>query len=590
MKTRYLHNSTIFSLLIVLIAIACERPTEPDEGEDNTTIPVEYVQLNSNSLILHPGELVCLYYAVYPENATVNSINWSTSDDNVATVYQNGAVSAIAEGSCCITVNCDGKEAECEVTVVRETVPVSSISLDTTSASLNVGETLQLLATVLPEEATDKTITWESSNPDVASVVDGMVSALNPGDATITATAGDVYATCTVSISAPYSFGGMCIESISGGAITIDNPNLLAIEYKIEDKEWKTTTSRRLTFQVKEKERVWFKGYNESYNGTNIKCSKDSYLYGNIMSLIYGDEFESKTKITGERAFLRLFLGNEHLFNHPAFDIELPATTLSPYCYAAMFNGCTNLTRAPKLPARVLTENCYGSMFYGCTALKVFPEMAATEMAEKSCIWMMMQSGIEEAPELPATHLAVSCYEFMFRECLNLKKGPSILPALELANSCYWDMFYGCENLTNAPVLPATTLSNSCYGGMFSGCKSLQEAPELPATTLAFSCYSGMFENCSFEKAPVLPAHNLVQYCYNEMFNGCSNLKHITMLATNAIEIRRGESPVCFRYFSYIVHLYPMIFAIYDCTSPPTVAPMPRRKVTMFAAIMPPTM
>ena len=110
MKTRYLHNSTIFSLLIVLIAIACERPTEPDEGEDNTTIPVEYVQLNSNSLILHPGELVCLYYAVYPENATVNSINWSTSDDNVATVYQNGAVSAIAEGSCCITVNCDGKD------------------------------------------------------------------------------------------------------------------------------------------------------------------------------------------------------------------------------------------------------------------------------------------------------------------------------------------------------------------------------------------------------------------------------------------------------------------------------------------------
>ena len=58
-------------------------------------------------------------------------------------------------------------------------------------------------------------------------------------------------------------------------------------------------------------------------------------------------------------------------------------------------------------------------------------------------------------------------------------------------------MFYGCAGLTKAPELPATTLAISCYNGMFSDCTGLTKAPELPATTLAISCYNGMFYGCS---------------------------------------------------------------------------------------------
>ena len=58
-------------------------------------------------------------------------------------------------------------------------------------------------------------------------------------------------------------------------------------------------------------------------------------------------------------------------------------------------------------------------------------------------------------------------------------------------------MFYVCTNLVNAPVLPATTLASSCYIGMFQGCTSLTTAPELPATTLANNCYQQMFYDCT---------------------------------------------------------------------------------------------
>ena len=58
-------------------------------------------------------------------------------------------------------------------------------------------------------------------------------------------------------------------------------------------------------------------------------------------------------------------------------------------------------------------------------------------------------------------------------------------------------MFYGCTSLTQAPELPATTLARSCYSVMFDGCTSLTQAPKLPATTLADWCYYGMFNGCT---------------------------------------------------------------------------------------------
>lgn len=225
---------------------------------------------------------------------------------------------------------------------------------------------------------------------------------------------------------------------------------------------------------------------------------------GNIMSLLYGDDFLGQTDLTGKNyCFYNLFKNNTHLISVES--LELPATTLSNYCYQLMFSGCTSLINAPVLPATTLTEYCYGSMFFGCTSL-VTP------------------------PVLPATTLARGCYQNLFRSCTGLTTPPA-LPATTLANDCYQRTFHGCTSLATAPELPATDLYYNCYGQMFYGCTSLEIAPELPATTVTQDCYGQMFMNCTnLSTAPELPATTLATRCYAEMFNNCNNISYIKAL------------------------------------------------------------
>ncbi len=97
-----------------------------------------------------------------------------------------------------ITAKAGDKTATCAITVVA--TPVTSITLDKTSASLKAGETVTLTATVNPSDATDKTVTWSTSDATVATVKDGVVTAIKVGSATITAQAGDKTATCAVTV------------------------------------------------------------------------------------------------------------------------------------------------------------------------------------------------------------------------------------------------------------------------------------------------------------------------------------------------------------------------------------------------------
>ena len=544
-----------FTILTVIASVlACTPNLAPEfvpesgngsQSTEETPVPVQSVELNTAALTLEIGETATLTVTIVPSNASNKSLVWSSSKDAVATVSQKGEVVALAEGECVVTVSCDGKKAECAVTVAKHFVSVSSISLNSTSESLLVGETFQLIATVLPEDATDKTVTWSTSNEGVAMVDNGLIVAVSAGEATITASAGECSATCLVTVSMPFSYDGMCLESVSNGYIIISNPNQLTIECKVENNDWLSSSDTSIRIETKAGDKVWFRGNNETYTTGNMSdglvattflCyNSDYYLYGNLMSLLYGDEFKSSSSIIGEFAFFKLFSQNEKIINHPSKDIELPATTLSASCYRNMFYSCVNLTRAPKLPAKVLTEACYASMFAYCSSLKEFPKMSASEMAYMSCTWMMMGSGIEKAPELPAMNLARACYEFMFSECPNLTGCPSVLPATELYANCYTGMFQRCEKLEDAPVLPSTDLKYSCYSHMFNGCKSLKKAPKLPATSLAEACYQRMFGNSGLTEAPELPAMDLEVMCYQYMFEGCSSLVKAPVLPATTL-------------------------------------------------------
>ena len=165
-------------------------------------IPVTSVTLNKTSLALTEQETFQLSATVSPDNATDKTVTWSSSNTAIATVSDNGLVTAAAEGTTTITAKAGDKTATCTVTVSKKVIPVTSVSLNKTSLALTEQETFQLSATVSPDNATDKTVTWSSSNTAIATVSDnGLVTAAAEGTTTITAKAGDKTATCTVTVS-----------------------------------------------------------------------------------------------------------------------------------------------------------------------------------------------------------------------------------------------------------------------------------------------------------------------------------------------------------------------------------------------------
>ena len=287
------------------------------------------------------------------------------------------------------------------------------------------------------------------------------------------------------------------------------------IEYKLNNGEWTSITSNTSSsapsIEVNSGDKIQFRGNNAQYttNLNDYNSFGGSALFeaeGNIMSLIYGDEFKNNSTISNNFALVGIFNGCVNLVS--AENLILPSTTLAMGCYCGMFKGCTRLTTAPELPATTLANLCYGNMFGGCTSLKT-------------------------APELPATTLAQDCYQGMFRGCKSLTTAPA-LPATTLANGCYNYMFSNCTSLTTAPELPATKLVDYCYRNMFEVCTSLTTAPSiLPATKLADYCYMGMFWDCtSLTSAPELPATTLKIMCYGNMFRNCAKLNYIKCLAT----------------------------------------------------------
>ena len=165
--------------------------------------PVTSIVLDQTELTLLVDETATLVATILPEDATDKSVTWASDNEDVATVV-DGIVTAVAAGTATITVTTiDGNlTATCEVTVVTPVVAVTSVTLDLTELTLTVPETAILVATVLPEDATDKSVTWASDNEDVATVVDGVVTAVAAGTATITVTTvdGNLTATCAVTV------------------------------------------------------------------------------------------------------------------------------------------------------------------------------------------------------------------------------------------------------------------------------------------------------------------------------------------------------------------------------------------------------
>ena len=145
------------------------------------------ITLNKTSATIEQGKSLTLTATVAPTNATNKTVTWTTSNSSVATV-SGGTVKAVGAGTATITAKtANGKTATCKVTVTAPTVDVTGITLNKTTASVTKGSSLTLTATIAPTDATNKTVTWTSSNTSVATVSGGVVKGVAAGTATITA-------------------------------------------------------------------------------------------------------------------------------------------------------------------------------------------------------------------------------------------------------------------------------------------------------------------------------------------------------------------------------------------------------------------
>lgn len=233
-----------------------------------------------------------------------------------------------------------------------------------------------------------------------------------------------------------YSQDYLTFEALQSGTFKFSGATSAnTLQYSLDDGEtWTTLVHDTDTPTISAGSNILWKGSGltiDTGRGIGKFVSTGTFnVKGNIMSLLFGDDFLGQTSLEGKN------------------DV-----------YRNLFNRCTKLVSAENLslPATTLADYCYSYMFYDC-------------------------SGLTSAPELPSTTLASSCYDYMFYHCTSLTSAPE-LPATTLANNCYFYMFSGCTSLTTAPALPATTLKSYCYGYMFQGCTNLSYIKAMFTTT-----------------------------------------------------------------------------------------------------------
>lgn len=207
---------------------------------------VTSIELSFTQTTIGVGDTAQIVATVYPTTVSNKNVLYESNAPDIVEVSDTGLLTAKAEGSAVITVTSEATSsvtATVAVTVSEAVIPVESITLNYESASMLVGETLQLVATVLPENATDKTVTWKTSDGGAASVDEnGLVTALEQGDATITAVPNGnsaLSASCVISLAhnaattfLDLDFTEKTVQDyIDEGVLSVENSTISSLSY-----------------------------------------------------------------------------------------------------------------------------------------------------------------------------------------------------------------------------------------------------------------------------------------------------------------------------------------------------------------------
>ncbi len=244
-----------------------------------------------------------------PANATNKAVTWSSNNKAIATVNSKGLVTAVKKGTATITVTTkDGnKTATCTVTVKAKEVKVTGVKLDKETLTRQVGDSYQLKATVLPENATNKAVTWSSSNKAIATVNSkGLVTAKTVGTATITVTTKDQNktATCTITVKAKPTNEKMVLTTAKAVGETIK----LRIRAKEADRPnvWIDLNNNGTNDDGEDNVNI---GNNKHYN----LGAKTITIYGKVTHLVCSSNQLTQLDVSKNKALTELTCGLNEL-------------------------------------------------------------------------------------------------------------------------------------------------------------------------------------------------------------------------------------------------------------------------------------
>ena len=200
------------------------------------------LDLSHSTRTIYLGQTVTMTATVLPSDASDKSVTWTSSNSDIVSVTQNGSVTANAMGEAEITAtsNDGGFSKSCKVTVIEPLVPATSLTLTPKTMSLNIGENGSLELQILPNDC-NEILEWKSSDPSVATVNAGDITALAAGTTTITVRGSNTSASATVTVIDPYAVTGVTLDRTTLSLEMGETATLLATVLP-EDARDKTVT------------------------------------------------------------------------------------------------------------------------------------------------------------------------------------------------------------------------------------------------------------------------------------------------------------------------------------------------------------
>ena len=516
--------TTLASYCYELMFTGCTSLTSAPELQATTLVQGCYQNMFSGCTSLNSVNV--MFFDFDASNGYPYTNYWLQNVADYGTFYKRPGLNVPERGVATVPVNWN---------IVDASLHTIDISLNKHSINKSMYDTETLVATVVPSDSVDPVI-WSTSDSSVATVTqNGRVECVNDGIAVITVTSGSHSDTCTVDVSTNWSESYLSFKPVADTNFKFTRAGL---EYSINDGNWTSLPADTGTPTVGSSDIIRFRG-NFNLTDTSIGTFSSTNnvqfdVVGNIMSLIYGDDFVGKTDTKNNR-FASLFEDSRVRFTS---SLILPMTEIKPYVCYSMFRRCYTLSSAPLLPATTVGAYGYCYMFEDCSSLTTPPSLPATSRLGAYCYdGMFISSGITVAPQLPSLLLAEGCYRGMFMNC-PITSAP-VLNAGTLYPYCYTSMF-SLSDITTIPSLPQRVLAPYCYANMFGGCKNLVtvNASSLPSSDLEEGCYYEMFTDCtSLTSAPNLPATYIKVRSYARMFAGCTsltnspNIYHVTRLS-----------------------------------------------------------